>query len=134
GRLGMPPTAERRVLVVDDDPAIASTFSAILRSEGYAVVSTGSGAEALQLAQQRTFDLVLLDLVMPGMDGLTALERLRAAAPRTAIVILAADVDPDAELIAFGRGAAAILLKPPDIPKLLSLVAELTGRSLDGLS
>jgi len=119
---------ERRVLVVDDDTTIAATFSEILRGEGYEVVTAGTGAEAVQLVRERAFDLILLDLVMPGMDGLTALRRLRAVDPRAAVVILAANVEPAGELAALGLGAAAVLLKPPDIPKLLSLADELTDR------
>jgi two-component system OmpR family response regulator len=127
----MTSTPGRRVLVVDDDATIASTFGAILRGEGYEVASAGNGAEAVQLARQNSFDLILLDLVMPGMDGLTALERLRAANPRAPVVILAADVDPDGEVAALRLGAAAVVLKPPDIHKLLSMADELTSRGLD---
>jgi CheY-like chemotaxis protein len=124
-------TRERRVLVVDDDATIAATFSAILRGDGYEVATAGTGAEAVRLARERAFDLIVLDLVMPGMDGLTALRRLRAVNPRAAVLILAADVEPDGEVAALGLGAAAVLLKPPDIPKLLRLADELTGRGLD---
>jgi CheY-like chemotaxis protein len=124
----MTPTRERRVLVVDDDPAIATTFSAILRGEGYEVATAGTGAEAIHLARERAFDLIVLDLVMPGMDGLATLERLRAVAPRVPVVILAADVEPAGEVAARGLGAAAVLLKPPDIAKLLTLADELTDR------
>jgi two-component system response regulator HydG len=118
---------DRRVLVVDDDPTIAATFSAILRGEGYEVATAGTGAEAVQRVRERPFDLVVLDLVMPGMDGLTTLERLRALDPRAAVIILAADVEPRSEVAALGLGAAAVLLKPPDIAQLLSLADELTA-------
>jgi two-component system, OmpR family, response regulator MprA len=124
----MTPTRERRVLVVDDDATIAATFSAILRGEGYEVATAGTGAEAIQLVQERAFDLIVLDLVMPGMDGLTTLRRLRVLDPRAAVIILAADVEPKGEITALGLGAAAVLLKPPDVGKLLSLAAELTAR------
>jgi CheY-like chemotaxis protein len=62
------------------------------------------------------------------MDGLATLERLRAVAPRAPVVILAADVEPAGEVAARGLGAAAVLLKPPDIAKLLTLADELTDR------
>jgi CheY-like chemotaxis protein len=118
----------RRVLVVDDDPTIAATFKAILASEGYEVATAGNGADAVDLARRAAFDLVLLDLVMPGMDGFAALPLLRATNPGAAVVILAADVEPDGEVEALGLGAVAILLKPPDVHKLLRMVEELTGR------
>jgi two-component system nitrogen regulation response regulator NtrX len=119
---------QRRVLVVDDDPSIIETFGAILRSEGYEVLTASSGRDAVALARQEPVDLILLDLVMPGMDGLAALPQLREARPTAPVVILCADVEPDGEVEAFGSGAVAVLLKPPDVDKLLRMVEELTGR------
>ena len=119
---------QRRVLVVDDDPSIIETFGAILKSEGYEVLTASSGRDAVALARQEPVDLILLDLVMPGMDGLAALPQLREARPTAPVVILCADVEPDGEVEAFGSGAVAVLLKPPDVDKLLRMVEELTGR------
>jgi len=122
---------QRRVLVVDDDPSIVETFGAILRSEGYEVASATNGRDAVELARREPIDLILLDLVMPGMDGLAALPQLREARPTAPVVILCADVEPDGEVEAFGSGAVAVLVKPPDVDKLLRMVNELTGRRED---
>jgi CheY-like chemotaxis protein len=122
---------QRRVLVVDDDPSIIESFGAILRSEGYEVASATNGRDAVELARREPVDLILLDLAMPGMDGLAALPHLREARPTAPVVILCADVEPDGEVEAFGSGAVAVLLKPPDVDKLLRMVEELTGRGED---
>jgi DNA-binding response OmpR family regulator len=118
-----------RLLIVDDDPDITSTFKAILSSEGYDVATAGDGAEALELVRRKWFDLILLDLLLPRMDGWTVLQHFRRLAPTTRVVILCADVDPDGEVEAFRLGAVDVLLKSPDVHKLLRFVDELTRRS-----
>ncbi len=118
----------RRVLVVDDDAAITATFEKILRGEGYEVMTATDGEEAIELARQSPFDFVLLDLVMPRMDGLTALRYLNTVAPDARVVILSAYLGRNWEAEALRLGAAAVLPKPPDIPKLLKLCDELTRR------
>jgi DNA-binding response OmpR family regulator len=120
-----------RILVVDDDAEITSTFEAILRSEGYDVATASDGVAALALVRQASFDLILLDLLLPGMDGWTILQHIREIAPGARVVILGADVDPDGAVEAFRLGAVDVLLKPPDIDKLLRFVDELTRPSED---
>jgi DNA-binding response OmpR family regulator len=114
-----------RLLVVDDDPEITSTFETILRSEGYDVVTARDGVEALEAVRGERFDVILLDLLLPRLDGWAVLEQLRTIAPTTRVVILCADVDSEGEIEAFRLGAANILLKPPDVDKLLRLVDDL---------
>ncbi len=116
----------RRVLVVDDDAAITASFEKILRGEGYEVATATDGVEAIELARQTPFDCVLLDLVMPRMDGLTTLHHLNTVAPRARVVILSAHLGRNWEAEALRLGAAAVVPKPPDIPKLLRLCAELS--------
>jgi DNA-binding response OmpR family regulator len=115
-----------RLLVVDDDVEITSTFEAILRSEGYDVSTASDGVAALELVRQAPFDLILLDLLLPGMDGWTILQHIREITPSARVVILGADVDPHGMVEAFRLGAVDVLLKPPDIDKLLRFVDELT--------
>jgi CheY-like chemotaxis protein len=116
-----------RVLVVDDDLAIRVTFADILSGEGYDVTAAPDGSEAMRLAAGQPFDAVLLDLFMPGMDGLTVLPLLRALAPATSIVIVSAFVEPDRAAEAFRLGAAAVLAKPPNLDELLACFRGLTG-------
>jgi two-component system, response regulator, stage 0 sporulation protein F len=115
-----------KVLVVDDDAAITATFENILGGEGYDVTATTDAREALELARRQPFDIALLDLVMPRMDGLEVLRRLRELIPECRIVILSAYIEPDREAEAARLGAVAILSKPPDLNKLLRFLSDLT--------
>jgi ATP-dependent Lon protease len=113
-------TRERpRILVVDDDRIIRATFENIFDGEGYEVIAAPDGTEAVRLAGSQRFDAILLDLFMPEMDGMTALRHLRKLAPDAAIVVLSSYVEPDREAEALRLGAAAVLIKPPDLEELL---------------
>jgi len=106
-----------RILVVDDHPLTRDALASLLAQGGFDVVGeAGDGAEALELAQSLQPDLVLLDLSMPGLDGLSALPRLRAAAPRCEVVVLTASGTEENLLAAIRGGAAGYLLKnePPE--------------------
>ena len=106
-----------RVLIVDDHPLTRDALSSLLAAGGFDVVGEAAdGAAALELAQSLQPDLVLLDLSMPGLDGLAALPRLRAAAPGCEVVVLTASGTEDNLLAAIQGGAAGYLLKsePPD--------------------
>ena len=72
----------QRILVIDDDPAITSVLKRGLSYEGFAVETVSNGADGLALARERPPDLVILDLMMPGLSGLEVLQRLRAADAR----------------------------------------------------
>jgi CheY-like chemotaxis protein len=117
-----------RVLVVDDDLTIRATFADILGGEGYEVTAAPDGREAMRLAAGQRFDAILLDLFMPGMDGLTVLPLLRDLAPRTGIVIVSAYIEPDRVAEALRLGAAAVLAKPPNLDELLACFRDVTAR------
>jgi DNA-binding NarL/FixJ family response regulator len=104
-------------LVVDDHPLTRDALAALLAQNGFDVVGQASdGEEAVSSARRLQPQLVLLDLSMPGADGLTALPRLREAAPDAEVVVLTASGDDDNLLAAISGGAAGYLLKsePPD--------------------
>jgi DNA-binding NarL/FixJ family response regulator len=106
-----------RILVVDDHPLTRDALTSLLAQGGFDVVGeAGDGAQALELAHTLQPDLVLLDLTMPGMDGLTVLPRLRSAAPRCEVVVLTASGTEENLLAAIRGGAAGYLLKsePPE--------------------
>jgi CheY-like chemotaxis protein len=109
------------VLVVDDEPDIATVLAEILQEEGYRVATAFHGQEALQLLEKRAFDLVVSDVMMPVMTGAELLQRLRAH-PRLAhlpvVLISAGPVEPKVRAL-----AAAFLSKPFDLRKLLRAVA-----------
>ena len=105
------------ILIADDHPLTRDALSTLLRAHGLDVVGCASdGAEAIAEAERLQPDLVLLDLSMPGMDGLTALPKLRHAAPRCEVVVLTASGTEENLLAAIRGGAAGYLLKsePPE--------------------
>ena len=79
-----------KILVVDDEPAIRETLAEVLNAKGRKVVTAASGEEALALLQKETFDLMLLDLIMPGLGGLQVMEKARTIAAGTVIIMLTA--------------------------------------------
>jgi len=113
-------------MVIDDDPEIGRTFEVILQAEGYQVITTSDGATAIAMVRRRRIDVVMLDLAMPGMDGMTVLRALREISPRVPIIIISAYVNPDTEALARRLGATHVIAKPPEIGELLRVCSELT--------
>ena len=106
-----------RILIVDDHPLTRDALAGLLTHNGFDVVGqAGSGKAAIDQARELLPDLVLLDLSMPDMDGLTALPKLREAAPEAEIVVLTASEEESNLLGAIRAGAAGYLLKsePPE--------------------
>lgn len=100
------------VLVVDDHPLTREALASLLGQHGFAVVGEASdGEEAVVRAAQLNPDIVLLDLAMPGVDGLSALPRIREAAPDAEVVVLTASETEDNLLAAIRAGASGYLLK-----------------------
>ena len=106
-----------RILLVDDHPLTRSALAGLLVQHGFEVVGEASdGEEAIEAAAKLQPDLILLDLSMPGLDGLSALPRLRQAAPTCEVVVLTASGTEENLLGAIRGGAAGYLLKsePPE--------------------
>jgi DNA-binding NarL/FixJ family response regulator len=106
-----------RILIADDHPLTRDALAALLAQEGFEVVGEAAdGREALQAVRTLDPDLVLLDLTMPGMDGLTALPRIREEAPDCEVVVLTASDAEENLLGAIRAGASGYLLKtePPE--------------------
>jgi DNA-binding NarL/FixJ family response regulator len=106
-----------RILIVDDHPLTRDALAGLLAQHGFDVVGqAASGEEAVEQARALAPDLVLLDLTMPGLDGLGALPLVREAAPNAEVVVLTASEDEASLLGAIRAGAAGYLLKsePPE--------------------
>jgi two-component system, OmpR family, KDP operon response regulator KdpE len=101
-----------RVLVVDDEPALRKVIRASLAAGGFQVEECGTGREALAAVQQRPFDLVLLDVNMPGMGGVEACRRIRALAPHTGIVMVTVRDAEEDKVLALEAGADDYVTKP----------------------
>jgi DNA-binding NarL/FixJ family response regulator len=117
-----------RLLIVDDHPLTRDALASLLGQHGFTVIGEASdGAEAVELSRNLQPDLILLDLSMPGLDGISALPRLHEAAPRSEIVVLTASETQENLLGSIRAGAAGYLLKtePPErIVEFLGAVAK----------
>ncbi|MDP9369455.1 MAG: response regulator [Chloroflexota bacterium] len=110
--------AGERVLVVDDEPYIVELLDELLDDEGYHVQRANDGITALEEIERRPPDLILADVMMPRLDGLTLAARLREWGDDTPIILMSAAVTP--------RDASyAFIAKPFDIEEMLGLVADM---------
>ncbi len=114
----------KRILVADDEPAVRQLLELVLRGQGYDVLLAQNGDQLVRMAQTYVPDLVLVDLMMPQMDGYEAIRQLRNDT-RTAhlpTIILTAKSTPDDVVIGFETGADDYIIKPFNIPELLARV------------
>lgn len=110
------------LLVVDDEPRIARLVSRVLVSQGHDVETASTGEEALLKAAARTFDLVILDLLLPGIDGHTVLRELLARNSRARVMVLSALGDLEARAQCLREGAVDYVAKPFVVADLLARV------------
>jgi DNA-binding NtrC family response regulator len=116
---------KRKVLVVDDDPGVRESLRMVLK-ERYEPLLTGSGEEALAAFGDLRPDVVLLDVLMPGLDGLEVLERLKSGDPRTPIIMLTATKTVKTAVTAMKLGAFDYVSKPFDVEELLIIIERAT--------
>ena len=119
----VPERRAKRILVVDDDRAVREMLVRVLIGDGYLALPAADGPEALKSAATIRFDLVLLDLGMPGWDGWKTFENLARQHPGLAVIIITAK--PDQRAIADAAGVRALFEKPLDFPELLQTVGQL---------
>ena len=114
-----------RILVVDDEEIVRESLSGWLEKDGYSVAAAADGPSALAALEAEPFAVVLLDLKMPGMDGLEVLEHARAARPGALIVLMTAYATVDTAVRAIKTGAYDYLVKPFDPEELSLLIAKI---------
>jgi DNA-binding response OmpR family regulator len=119
-----------RLLVVDDAPDIATLLLLAFHVDGYAVDTAASGEQALELAAIHEYDVAILDLGLPDMDGLEVCRRLRADLPRLLIIILTARTEIEQRVAGLDAGADDYLTKPFDYQELCARVRALLRRDL----
>jgi CheY-like chemotaxis protein len=129
-------TMERKILLADDDPDIIRIVSAYLEDEGYEIVAANDGAEALEMIKDENPDLVILDLLMPRVDGFAVFSALRkpeyerwSSIPVIVLTSVREEVSKRRYELETDQkmGYAAYLEKPPDPDELLETVASLIG-------
>jgi DNA-binding response OmpR family regulator len=111
-----------RILVIEDEPRILDFVSRGLEAEGFSVLGARDGQEGLRLAEALSCDLVILDLLLPRLDGLSVLRALEAKQPEVPVVIVSARADLTTKLNGFGLGARDYLTKPFSFDELLARI------------
>jgi DNA-binding NtrC family response regulator len=114
-----------KLLIVDDEPIIRESLGEFLTQEGFAVTVAGSAEDALALAQDTRFDLVLCDIQLPGIDGIELLDRLLKVSPDTFVMLITAYGTVETAVAAFQRGAHDYLMKPILLDEVLAKIRRL---------
>ena len=118
-----------RVLLIEDDSATAKSIELMLKSEGFVVDCTDLGEDGLEIGKLYDYDLMLLDLMLPDIDGYEVLRRLRGARINTPVLILSGLTEPDKKIKGLGFGADDYLTKPFDKGELIARIHAIIRRS-----
>ena len=110
------------ILLIEDDDSIARLLGIVFENEGYRVVRVGSGNEGLEKAIHETWDLILLDIILPGLNGLEVLRRIRNHNITTPVLLLTAKNETMDLVIGLDRGADDYITKPFEIEELLARI------------
>jgi DNA-binding response OmpR family regulator len=125
------PRAAMRVLIVEDYPPVRAAVAKALRENGFSVDEAEDGDTGLTLATDREYDVIILDLMLPGMDGIELLERIRAAGDDCRVLIVTARGTLEDRIKGLDLGADDYLVKPFPIEELLARVRALVRRGYD---
>ncbi len=120
--------AKKHILLVDDEIDLTMTLSFILKRKGYTVDTANNGQEAIGKVKERLFDLVLLDIKMPLMNGLEIYKRIKQIKPETVVILMTAYAVEDLIQEALQEGAYGIIYKPLDIENVFALIQEVTEK------
>jgi DNA-binding NtrC family response regulator len=113
-----------KILVVDDDENIRNTMKTILEDEGYLVDLAANGSEAVQKTKKLAYNVALLDIRLPDMEGVELLKLIKDSVPRTRKIMVTGYPSMQNAIAALNKNADAYLIKPIDIENLLSIVKE----------
>ncbi len=112
------------VLVVDDDPGILETMADILGEMNFKVSTASDGYQAIERVKSGSFDAVMMDLRMPGIDGIETLKRIKVSKPDAKVILMTAYASDATVLAARKEGASTVLYKPIDLDKLEALLRD----------
>jgi len=119
--------ASKRILVVDDSRSARAYIMDAITKEGYEAYEAGSGIDALKFMDQISFDAIVLDLLMPEMDGFMLLEHMRSKGIEIPVVVLSADIQEEVKQEVLELGARAMLNKPMDKKVLLDTLKRISS-------
>jgi DNA-binding NtrC family response regulator len=123
------------VMVVDDEEKVRKYLSRLLEKRGFHVVTAADGAGALQQLERADFDIILLDVLMPGLDGISVLKEIKSRKPFTEVIILTGNASVNIGVEGMQLGAMDFLLKPIHMETLLLCMSEaLEQRRLNGVA
>jgi DNA-binding response OmpR family regulator len=122
-----PAAKSARILIVEDEPTIATAIAKRLAAEGYVTEVVGDGLQAVATAQATAFDLVVLDVMLPGIDGIEVCRRVQATRPVPVLMLTARDDETD-KLVGLGVGADDYMTKPFSMRELLARIKALLRR------
>lgn len=125
------PLRKPKILVVDDEADALYSFRRIFERSDYVIIEAQTGREAIEKARSESPDVILLDLRMPGMDGLAALREIRALDPRTPVILVTAYASTQSTIEAMKAGAFDYVIKPFDVENIRSVVQAAVKVSLD---
>lgn len=118
------------ILLIEDEKRMAEALAALLRKENFTVSLFTDGLQGLEAAKQNTFDLILLDLMLPGLSGIEIARCLRAAGQKTPIIMLTAKSELDDKVLGLDSGADDYLTKPFEVKELLARIRVIQRRHL----
>ncbi|RXZ81189.1 DNA-binding response regulator [Paenibacillaceae bacterium] len=121
-----------KILIVEDEPTLARLLSYNLSQDGYEIAVADHGAEGLQLALRQPFDLIILDIMLPGMNGFEVLKRLRQEGQKTPVIVLTARNAEEEVVQGLKYGADDYITKPFGVAELLARVSAVLRRSTNG--
>jgi DNA-binding NtrC family response regulator len=119
-----------KILLVDDETDFLDALSERMRARGMDVTTSASAGQALEAVEAGSFDAVVLDLMMPGMDGLEALRILKEKDPKLQVILLTGHATVEKGVEAIKRGAMDLLEKPADIETLTHKIKEASARRM----
>lgn len=122
------PFSGNRVLLVDDEEEFTNTLKERLETRGLVVQTSNNGEEAVELARHKNFDAIVLDLAMPGLDGIDTLKLLKQANPDLQIILLTGQATVKKSIEAMRHGAIDLIEKPANIKDLLDKIEEASSK------
>ena len=119
-----------RIMVVDDDPGMRLTMEGIIEDEGFDVVGAEDGFQAIEMAKESTFDLVFMDMKMPGMNGVKAYREIKRVSPSSVVVMITGFSIEELIKEALEEGAYAVIYKPFDAGQIIDIVKNVLRTTL----